>query len=398
MLNLDEIAGLPDVKKCLTNKIKSYDFYVFYGLGFDLELRFENYVSHFGKPRYIIDKALGGGQFKNIPVLKSLKELPLNNERYCVVISAPTYTKEILNICRKFLADEDIIWHAVEIGSTNANFRDFLLKNRKIIENFYDGLADDKSKYILDMWLRGKVSNDVNIFSKICTPNNYANAQWLDADSQKYIGYKEILPLDPDRTRPNDSYFTTGLFDIKENMVFYDIGAAYGDTIGGFFEYGKPKNGKALGVELDPKVAVKLQAFCDDKGYNASIVNVGCSDEEGQISFSSGNTGGGSLEVGMTKKDGETSSVRIARLDNIVNETGVVPDFIKMDIEGAEFGALKGSCKTIQSYKPVLGICLYHKAEDLITIPQYIKSLNPEYKLFLRHFSNSASELVLFAI
>ena len=69
-----------------------------------------------------------------------------------------------------------------------------------------------------------------------------------------------------------------------------------------------------------------------------------------------------------------------------------------MDIEGAELSALHGAEKTIKRDKPVLAICVYHKREDLIAIPQYIKELVPEYKLYLRAHFPYASELVLYAI
>jgi len=72
--------------------------------------------------------------------------------------------------------------------------------------------------------------------------------------------------------------------------------------------------------------------------------------------------------------------------------------FIKMDIEGSELEALKGAQNQIKVNKPKLAICVYHKETDLITIPQFILSLNPDYKLYLRHYGNFSTELVLYAL
>ncbi len=95
----------------------------------------------------------------------------------------------------------------------------------------------------------------------------------------------------------------------------------------------------------------------------------------------------------------ETGNVYIAvdTIDNLVEDENV--NFIKMDIEGSELKALQGAAKTIKKNKPTLTICVYHKPEDLITIPQYIRSLNNSYKFYLRmHGAVVPQELVLYAI
>ena len=73
-------------------------------------------------------------------------------------------------------------------------------------------------------------------------------------------------------------------------------------------------------------------------------------------------------------------------------------DFIKMDIEGAELYALKGARNTIETYHPILAICVYHRREDLITIPEYIRTLYEGYKFYIRAYSLYSTELVLYAV
>jgi len=72
-------------------------------------------------------------------------------------------------------------------------------------------------------------------------------------------------------------------------------------------------------------------------------------------------------------------------------------NFIKMDVEGYELNVLICASKTIQKFKPKLAICAYHKGDDPITLPQYLTSLIPNYKLYLTHCSPGWAETVLYA-
>ncbi|MNC55831.1 hypothetical protein D3C75_1053850 [compost metagenome] len=83
-------------------------------------------------------------------------------------------------------------------------------------------------------------------------------------------------------------------------------------------------------------------------------------------------------------------------LDSVLN--GQRASFIKMDIEGAEMEALQGAQNTIVKHRPRLAICIYHKPEDILEIPLYLKSLVPDYKFYIRHYSNYTIETVLYAI
>ena len=72
-------------------------------------------------------------------------------------------------------------------------------------------------------------------------------------------------------------------------------------------------------------------------------------------------------------------------------------DFIKMDVEGFELSALKGAAETIGKYKPKLAISLYHKPEDFLEIPMYLKSKYPFYRFYLDHYTIHNEETVLYA-
>lgn len=90
----------------------------------------------------------------------------------------------------------------------------------------------------------------------------------------------------------------------------------------------------------------------------------------------------------------EEDKIEVVALDEVIKEKVT---FIKMDIEGSELKALEGAQNLIQTYKPKLAICIYHKWEDTIDIPRYIKKLVPEYRLYIRHYSWGPVETVLYA-
>ncbi|MEP7063046.1 MAG: FkbM family methyltransferase [Betaproteobacteria bacterium] len=73
-------------------------------------------------------------------------------------------------------------------------------------------------------------------------------------------------------------------------------------------------------------------------------------------------------------------------------------DFIKMDIEGSELGALQGGEKSLRRWRPKLAISLYHRPEDFFAIPLWLDSLDCGYRYYLDHYSIHNEETVLYAI
>lgn len=93
---------------------------------------------------------------------------------------------------------------------------------------------------------------------------------------------------------------------------------------------------------------------------------------------------------------GETISISI---DDFTERFDIQKiNFIKMDIEGAEINALKGSIKSLKRFKPKLAISVYHNCDDLSNISEFINSLGLDYKLYLGHFTTHSEETVIYAI
>jgi FkbM family methyltransferase len=97
---------------------------------------------------------------------------------------------------------------------------------------------------------------------------------------------------------------------------------------------------------------------------------------------------GARLEEGLPTRtiDGLVSSNEIKRID-----------LLKMDIEGSELGALQAAEHSLRRWRPKLAISLYHRPEDLYSIPLWLDSLKCGYRFFLDHYSIHHEETVLYA-
>ncbi len=71
--------------------------------------------------------------------------------------------------------------------------------------------------------------------------------------------------------------------------------------------------------------------------------------------------------------------------------------YVKMDIEGAEADALAGARRLIQERLPTLAVAVYHRPDDLWRIPQLIRSISAEHRLFLRPHDH-VFDLVCYAV
>jgi len=187
-------------------------------------------------------------------------------------------------------------------------------------------------------------------------------------------------------------YFPKGIFYPEEQEIYIDGGCYDGDSSLDFIEWaGKENIKKIYAFEPDPDNYIECKKNLNEKcEVDCEVLQYGLWSEKGTVSFVT--------ELGASShfdNNGE-NKINVINIDEVVGDEKVT--FIKMDIEGSELEALKGAARTIQKNKPRLAICLYHKDEDIVDIPQYVKELVPEYKLYIRHYSASALETVLYAV
>ena len=87
--------------------------------------------------------------------------------------------------------------------------------------------------------------------------------------------------------------------------------------------------------------------------------------------------------------------VRCVRLDDVL--CGERPTLIKLHLEGGELPAVLGAERLITACRPRLAICL-HCRSDVLDIPAKLLEFWPGYRFYLRHYSSSITETVLYAL
>ena len=85
----------------------------------------------------------------------------------------------------------------------------------------------------------------------------------------------------------------------------------------------------------------------------------------------------------------DSGSIPFWALDDLVRQMPEAnrPTFIKANIESYEYRMLSGAKETIRTFKPRLAICIYHNMVDMYSIPLLIHSIEPSYRLAVRHHS-----------
>lgn len=193
-----------------------------------------------------------------------------------------------------------------------------------------------------------------------------------------------------------NAYCYEDIFKVEPGEVFIDCGAYLGDSAIWAYQQGAAR---VCAFEPCPTITELLKVNLTDHNCPADdIYPYAVSDTNNSTTFffDENCVVGGQLlpdinpEQVKIQPNAEPNKVlrcekvNCIRLDDWYKAHQIQPTYIKMDIEGGENAALHGAAEIIQTFKPKLAICLYHKIEDMWEIPLYIHSLVPEYKFYCK--------------
>jgi len=206
----------------------------------------------------------------------------------------------------------------------------------------------------------------------------------------KYREFGELLDLPhPDLT--SEQYLPASLKTPPRNLRMLDLGACKGENLEFFLNRGHVVDFASF-FEPDYSnfvfLAEKLRALRID---NSLVLPLAAWDETKILSFDA------SSDTSSRLVDAGGIFVQSVKLSDFLATTSV--NYIKMDIEGAEYQALLGLESIIKRDVPHLAISVYHKPDDMWKIGLWLNSkFGKQYSFYLRTYCFQTFETLLYAI
>ena len=233
--------------------------------------------------------------------------------------------------------------------------------NENAYRRSYGLLSDDRSRNVMQRYLDAAIAGEFHMLFSEC--------------------YEE------------PAYFNRITEGMKIDTLI-DCGAFDGDSVHDFV-LSHQEYSRIIAIEPDPLNVKKIyEREARESIRGLSVVQKGLGDRAGKMHFFMNGDSNSFIN------DEGDEEIEITTLDDITAERDLGEVFLKMDIEGSEFSALHGAKRLIQERHPAMAICVYHKEDDLIEIPQYIHGLVGAgvYDYYLGFHGLDLAELVFYVV
>ncbi len=276
--------------------------------------------------------------FHSIPI-SSYSSLKEKHGDMIVLLCFGSQLPDVIENILKIASEQELYAPEVPVIGDGLFTKEYYNENKADFDWVYSRLADDISKKTFENVIKYKISGKIN-----------------------YLTECQVSPDEPYNS-----------FLKLSNESFIDLGAYNGDTVIDFINR-CPDYKTITAVEPDAKTFKKLENNTKDI-KNITLLNACVSDKCGKIPFAM--KGGRNSVISLDGAEIDAISVDSLKSD---------ATFIKMDVEGEEIKAILGAKETISKNKPKMLISAYHRTDDFITIPKTVLEINPDYKMYLRHF------------
>jgi len=202
------------------------------------------------------------------------------------------------------------------------------------------------------------------------------------------------------RLVPPGYYFNHEFFSPQNDEIYIDLGPETGAEALDFIKFCNGNYKKLFLFEPCEECLAKVRGNLANTKNVEIIPKAAYSSSETVDFVSAGEAShvlrGAENKYYVVPNESEIIKVDAITVDEVAGGSAVT--FIKMDIEGGEMFALEGARNTIIKNKPRMAVCIYHKPEDIYTIPEFILSCRSDYKFYIRHHAFTDGDLVLYCV
>ncbi len=319
---------------------------VVYGMGNGADKLFSRLERYGVTPSDIFasDGFVRGHSFHGMRV-KSFSEIKAEYSDFAILLSFASNRCEVIEMLNDIDQSHDLYIPDMPVAGEEYFDSDFYNSHYDEIVRAYDALADEDSKNAFSSIIRYKLSGRMK----------HLRAAYSTKDE-----LYSTLPC-------------------EKIMHFTDVGAYNGDTLREAMEY-FPSLKSAYAIEPDFKNFKRLKKYTDTiENFDIKILNAAAWDSSMDGKFISSGNRNSSVNSTSSYEHSDTAVPLVA-----IDELNLSTDFIKYDVEGAEYEALVGSLKTIEENSPALLVSLYHRSRDIFYLINFLASSLSGYKMYLR--------------
>ncbi len=291
------------------------------------------------------DEFVRGHSFAGFQVKKLSDIVQEFGEDIVIVLSFASQRPELLERFYELDAQFDLAAPDVPVAGEGLFDLAFLQAHAEEFEQAYAYMADEISRQVFADIINFKISGKIDYLRHCETDKDEIFASVLKPHTQEH---------------------------------FVDLGAYNGDTIRELLSYTGGEYATITALEPDRRNFRKLSKYAEEHldAERIQIVQAGSWSEDRTLTFAAKAGRNSALA-------GEGTPTQMRALDSVLG--GAPCTMLKLDVEGAEYQALMGAKETIACSRPRLNVACYHRNEDLFVLPQLLKTLCPDYRLYLRH-------------
>ena len=154
---------------------------------------------------------------------------------------------------------------------------------------------------------------------------------------------------------------------LQAGSLLIDIGANTGTSVLWLHFRNPSSQLKFIAIEALPDNAELLREnILLNPTVDCTVIEVASASFEGELEFASAGIGDGSAHVISTEVEipgRQRHFIKATRLDTVVLDNSVKPAFLLIDVEGYAEDVLKGATKTLEYFKPDVGLEIHSEQE-----------------------------------